>query len=633
MDREPSLREVLELHRSKPLCNSCHSRMDPLGLALENFNAMGMWREKERNLPLDTAGTLITGEPFAGIRDLKRILKDEHRADFYRCLTEKLLTYALGRGVELSDVETVDQIVDRLDKEEGRFSALLMGIIESAPFQKRRNGTVVAASAAGQTRTQPLYGDEVDAMTQYLSPDDQIKAERHAGASRRRFLKGVGACLALPAFESLGGAALASAARRASGPLATSATGAPIRTAFVYFPNGAIPQHWWPSADSGDLQLNRTMQALESVKHQIQVVSGLDHVNATPGPDGAGDHARASGTFLTGVRVRKTAGSDIHAGISIDQVMANQIGHLTRFPSLELSCDAVRKSGNCDSGYSCAYQYNLAWKSPTAPVPPEPNPRLLFERIFGAGSPGHRKENLKKRTDRQRSILDFVLEDARDLQGKLGARDRGKLDEYLRSVREIELRIEKSERLDDKAPDPDVETPAGIPGDYEAYIQLMFDMLVLAFQTDSTRIATFLLANEGSNRAFPEIGIAEGHHHLTHHQNKQEMIDKVAEIDVFYMKQFAKFLEKMERTKDTDGNSLLHNSMIVYGSGHADANKHSHTNLPVILAGGGGAGLTPGRFTKAGGVPMSNMFLGMADRLGVQGVARLGDSTGRFGGI
>jgi hypothetical protein len=459
-----------------------------------------------------------------------------------------------------------------------------------------------------------------------------LAAQRYASLSRRHFLRGLGACLALPAFETLRPFGGLAADATAAGQLATTATGAPLRMGFVYFPNGAIPSNWWPTGEGKDFELNRTMQPLQNVKERLQIFGGLDHVNATPGPDGAGDHARASGTFLTGVRVKKTAGADIHAGISIDQVAANQIGHLTRFPSLELTCDAVRKSGNCDSGYSCAYQYNLSWRSPTQPVAPEPNPRLLFERLFGAGAPGERKESLKRRQDQQRSILDFVLDDARSLQGQLASRDRQKLDEYLGSVREIEKRIEHTERFD-STPDPAVETPAGIPASFDEYIQIMFDMMVLAFQTDSTRIATFLLANEGSNRAFPEIGIAEGHHFLTHHRNKQEMIDKVAEIDLWYMKQLARFLEKMEQTKDVDGNSLLHNSMIVYGSGNADGNRHTHVNLPVILAGGGGGSLTPGRCLKIGGVPMTNLFLSMVDRLGVQGVERHGDSTGRLTAI
>ena len=358
----------------------------------------------------------------------------------------------------------------------------------------------------------------------------------------------------------------------------------------------------------------------------------MDQVNAMPGPDGAGDHARASGTFLTGVRVKKTAGADIHAGISIDQVMASKVGHLTRYPSLELTCDSVRKSGNCDSGYSCAYQYNLSWRSPSTPIAPEPNPRLLFERLFGAGKQGDRIENLKRRQLEQRSILDFVMDEAHSLERQLTYRDKQKLDEYLISVREIEQRIQKAERFG-KPADPAMPTPDGIPNDFEEYVQIMFDMMVVAFQTDSTRIATFLLANEGSNRPFPEIGIAEGHHSLTHHMNKQDMIDKVAQIDLWYMKQFGRFLEKMEQTKDVDGKSLLHNSMILYGSGNADGNQHTHTNLPVILAGAGGGTLTPGRYAKFGSVPMSNMLLGLASRMGASNVDRLGDSTGRLDAI
>lgn len=464
-----------------------------------------------------------------------------------------------------------------------------------------------------------------------MNTNRNLAAESFASLNRRRFLRGLGACLALPAFESVRPFATR-AAEAGAAKLATTAGGTPLRMAFVYFPNGAIQKNWWPGGTGKDFQLARTMEPLAKVKHQLQIFGGLDHVNATPGPDGAGDHARASGTFLTGVRVKKTAGSDIHAGISIDQVVANQIGHLTRFPSLELTTDAVRKSGNCDSGYSCAYQYNLAWRSPTQPVAPEPNPRLLFERMFGAGARGERAKNLALRQHQQRSILDFVLDDARSLQRNMTARDKDKLEEYLTSVREIETRIEKSERFGAPA-DPMQDTPAGIPPRYDDYIQVMFDMMVLAFQTDTTRISTFLLANEGSNRTFPELEIPEGHHYLTHHQGKQEMIDKVADIDLWYMKQFAKFIEKMEATKDIDGKSLLHNSMIVYGSGHADANRHTHTNLPVILAGGGGGTLTPGRFTKAGDIPMSNMLLSMADRMGATGVERLGDSSGRFDAI
>src|ERR1043165_2435403 len=302
-------------------------------------------------------------------------------------------------------------------------------------------------------------------MTTNAPLDRSLSAQRYLHLSRRHFLRRVGACLALPAFESLRPLGLIAAVAEEAGELAKTSTGAPLRMAFVYFPNGAIQPSWWPTGSETDFRLNRTMQPLEKVQHQLQILGGLDHVNATPGPDGAGDHARASGTFLTGVRVKKTAGADIHAGISIDQVMANQIGHLTRFPSLELTCDAVRKSGNCDSGYSCAYQYNLAWRSPTTPIAPEPNPRLLFERLFGSGSHGERGASLKRRQAQQLSILDFVMHDARALQSQLTYRDKQKLDEYLVSIREIEQRIQKAERLG-AVPDPNQPTPAGVPSTY-----------------------------------------------------------------------------------------------------------------------------------------------------------------------
>ena len=450
--------------------------------------------------------------------------------------------------------------------------------------------------------------------------------------NRRQFLRGLGACIALPSFESLLSSRASAVEADPALRLATTATGAPLRMGFVYFPNGAIQSAWWPKGEGTDFELAATMQPLAPIKDHLQILGGMDHVNATPGPDGAGDHARASGTFLTGVRVKKTAGSDIHAGVSIDQLVARQVGHLTRFASLELTCDAVRKAGNCDSGYSCAYQYNLAWSSPSTPVAPEPNPRLLFERLFGGGNRGERIQNLKRRQEQQRSILDFVLDETRSLQSQLTYRDKQKLDEYLVSVRDIEQRIQRAEQFG-QTPDPVIATPDGVPSSFEEYVQVMFDMMLLAFQTDSTRVATYLLANEGSNRPFPEIGIAEGHHSLTHHMNKKEMMDKVAQIDIWYVTQLAKFLHKMDQTKDVDGNSLLHNSMIIYGSGNADGNRHTHTNLPVILAGSGGGTLTPGRFAKFGGVPMSNLLLGMADRMGAKSIERLGDSTGRLQAI
>ena len=449
----------------------------------------------------------------------------------------------------------------------------------------------------------------------------KLAAERHAALTRRHFLRGLGACLALPAFESLRPFGALAA------PAAASAKTAPVRMAFLYVPNGIIPSGWWPEGDGGrDFELPRTLQPLEKVRGQVQLISGLEDLSANAGPDGGGDHARAGGTFLTGVRIKKTAGSDIYAGVSIDQVVAQQIGHLTRVPSLELTCDAVRKAGNCDSGYSCAYGYNLSWRSPVQPLSPEPNPRLVFERLFGVGSPSERVANLRRRQQEQRSILDFVMEDAHSVEQSLSGRDRQKLDQYLTGVREIEQRIEKAEQI--PAANPDADAPPGIPPLFEDHISLMCDMLVLAFQTDSTRVATLLLAGEGSNRTFTEIGLSEGHHNLTHHQNVPETINKVKEIDRWYVRQLAKFLEKMAQTQDVDGQSLLHNSMIVYGSGNADGNRHTHTNLPILLAGSAGGAFKPGRYLRVKPAPLTNLFLSMADRVGARGIEKHGDSTG-----
>ncbi|HAB16706.1 MAG TPA: DUF1552 domain-containing protein [Verrucomicrobiota bacterium] len=461
-----------------------------------------------------------------------------------------------------------------------------------------------------------------------MNHQSNLAAARFASLSRRHFLRGLGTCIALPAFTSLRPTTLLGAETASTAKLATTATGAPLRSAFVFFPNGAIPSAWWPQAAGSDFEVSTTLKPLETHRQHWQLLGELDHKAAEAGPDGGGDHARGNGVFLTGVRLKKSA-TDIHAGVSIDQVMANQVGHLTRFPSLELTCDAGRSSGACDSGYACAYQHNLSWSSATTPKSPEANPRMAFERLFGEGPPGQRTENLKRRQQEQRSVLDFVLADARAMERRLSSNDKDKLDQYLTGVREIETRIENAERFGD-VKDPGVETPHGIPSDYGQHLQLMYDLLVLAFQTDSTRIATLLLAHDGSNRSFPDIGIPEGHHDLSHHFNSEEKIKKVAEIDLWYAKQFAKFVEKLQNTKDVDGQSLLHNSMIIYGGGNADANRHTHSNLPIILAGAGGGTLTPGRYVKHGSVPTTNLFLSLADRMGLQELERFGDSTGRL---
>ncbi len=443
--------------------------------------------------------------------------------------------------------------------------------------------------------------------------------------NRRNMLRGLGTVLALPVMESLT-PTVSAAGKHAAAGVGVTETGAPLRMAFMSIPNGVQQKHWFPDKD---FNLNSSMLPLEGLKEHFQVIAGLDHEHATAGKDGAGDHARANATFLTGARARKTAGSDIQVGVSLDQVAASAVRGNTRFPSLELSCDLIRNSGSCDSGYACAYQYNLAWSSPTTPVTPEPNPRLVFERLFGSGSTKQRAKNLEMRQKTEKSILDFVLEDAQQLKGELGSRDRAKLDDYLDSVRAIEQRISDTEKLG-AIPNPNREVPVGVPDSFGEHMDLMYEMLALAFETDSTRVGTLLLAYDGSNRTFPEIGVAEGHHHLTHNQEQSQLADKVAKIDQFYISHLAKFLRRLSETADMDGRSLLDNSMIVYGGAIADGNRHTHANLPVILAGHGGGTLQTGRFLQVESQPMSNLFVSMLNRFGLEQVDTFGDSTGRL---
>ncbi len=466
-------------------------------------------------------------------------------------------------------------------------------------------------------------------MTNHALPERELAIQRHTALSRRNFLRGVGACIALPTLPSL--LPRASLAADAASTVA-SAIVSPRRMVFVTIPNGVNQQAWWPTGSEKDFQLGPTMEPLAALKDQIQVIGGLDHINATAGTDGAGDHARASATLLTGCRAKKTSGADVYLGASVDQVAAQHVGHLTRFPSLELTCDSVRNSGSCDSGYSCAYQYNVSWRSPTTPMPAERNPRHVFERLFGEGEKEDRKANLALRREQQKSLLDFIQDDARALARRADKHDARKLDEYLTSIREVEQRITRLEHIGD-LPSTNYETPTGVPDAFSDRMRLMYDMIVLAFETDSTRIATLIISHDGSNRAYPEIEVKRGHHDLSHHRNKQFELDELAKIDRFHIQSFASFLARLSETKDTDGNSLLHNSMVAYTGGNADGNAHSHVNLPMILAGRGGGTLQTGRFHELPSMPMSNMFVEMLEHMRISGITQFGDSDNRRANI
>jgi hypothetical protein len=443
--------------------------------------------------------------------------------------------------------------------------------------------------------------------------------------SRRKFLRGFGAALSLPALEAF--RPLMAANTAGAGAIGTTASGAPLRMAYLYIPNGVNLTKWRPEGTGSKYKSGETFAPLEKHRADFQIFTGFEQQNARAGGDGPGDHARSVASFLTSARPKKTAGSDIELGISIDQVAANAIASHTRLASLELTTDGVRKSGHCDSGYSCAYQFNLSWRSVDQPMTPEANPRAVFERLFGAGSASERQKSLGQRLASKKSVLDFIENDAKALHRHLGRTDQQKLDEYLTGVREIEKQIEKAEALGIPV-DPGVPAPDAKPNNYQHHLRMMFDMMVLAFKTDSTRISTFLMAHDGSNRSFGEIGVNDGHHNLSHHRGDEKSLEKIAKIDLFYMEQLSYFLDKMKATEDIDGKSLLHNSMIVYGGCISDGNRHNHDDLPIVMAGHAGGAFKPGQHQHLGeNVPLSNLYMRMLEEFGVK-QKLFGDSTG-----
>lgn len=440
--------------------------------------------------------------------------------------------------------------------------------------------------------------------------------------ARRIFLKGMGgAAVGLPWLETFHAAPLLAAGKEA-------AQTTPKRMAFIFFPNGAIMPDWTPKGTGKDFQLSKTLSPLADVKDDCLFISGLAHDKARANGDGPGDHARCTAAYLTAAQPRKTGGADIHLGVSVDQVAAKHVGEATPLPSLELGIEAGRQAGACDSGYACAYQSNIAWRSENQPVAKEINPKLAFERLFGMSA-----QDAKKRKERdfyRTSILDLVTGDANRLQGKLSGTDRQKLDEYFSSVRDIEKRIGRA-ATEREIPD-DFVVPAGVPKDVVEHTRLMYEILALAFQTDSTRIATYMLANGGSNLRYTHLDIKEGHHQMSHHRDKEDLVKNLQKIDEYMVAEFGRFLKKLKATPEGEGN-LLDHSMIVYGSAISDGNRHWHHDLPVVLAGRGAGTIDTGRHLKLEKeTPMANLFVSMLQRMDCP-VSQFGDSTGELSGL
>jgi len=434
---------------------------------------------------------------------------------------------------------------------------------------------------------------------------------------RRTLLRGFGATLALPFLDSM------VPAIAATGP----ASKTPVRMAFCYVPNGIIPKDWLPKTTGFGYEMMPTMKPLEPHRDEMLVLSNLAQINGRALGDGAGDHARAGATWLTGAHPKKTEGADIHAGISVDQVAARLHEKETQFGSLELGLEEPYLAGGCDSGYSCAYTNTLSWRGPTTPNPVEISPRAIFERLFGDGETTDPAARLK-RMAQDRSVLDFVRGDAARLSTGLGARDKNKLDEYLEAIRDIERRIQKAELQSAEMKLPEMQRPSSIPETFEEQAKLMTDLQIMAWQTDMTRVLTFMYGHAGSNRSYRAIGIADGHHSISHHQNDPEKIAKVAKIDQHLFSTFSYFVERLKATPDGDG-SLLDHSLVLYGSSLSDANVHMHHNLPTLVVGGGG-GMKGGRHLKyKEGTPLNNLFLTMLNKAGVPAES-FGDSTGEL---
>jgi hypothetical protein len=439
---------------------------------------------------------------------------------------------------------------------------------------------------------------------------------------RRTFLRGVGTLMALPVLEKM-------VPLRAFG--ATRDTRI-VRNAYLFVPNGVEITHWTPTVEGAAFDLPTILEPLADVKGSLNVLTGLTQFHAFANGDGPGDHARSCACWLTGVQARKTSGADIRNGPSVDQVAAQHIGKYTRFPSLELGCERGAVGGDCDSGYSCAYSSNIAWRNETTPVAKEINPRLVFDRLFGNGDDEEADESLARRQLFKQSILDFVSDDAARLQKQLGKRDREKMDEYFTSVREIEDRLVRFEKNQSVVAKSGLTRPEGVPEDYGEHIRLMADMMILAFQADLTRTCTLMFANDGSNRSYAQIGVPEGHHDMSHHGGDPVKLAKKRAIDRFHVEQLAYTLKKMESIKEPEG-TLLDNTILMYGAGICDGNAHNHDNLPIVLAGKAGGTIATGRhMTFKNFTPLDNLYLDILDRLGVP-TDHLGDSTGKLAGI
>ena len=433
--------------------------------------------------------------------------------------------------------------------------------------------------------------------------------------SRRFVLRGLGATLALPVLDCMTPALTA-----------LTRTGASVRRLGVFYvPNGMSMPYWYPKAEGTLAEMPPTLESLAPFKDRVLLCGGLADEPANR-VKGGGDHARSAGTFLTGVPFKITAGADVYGSISMDQIAAQEFAKETQLASLELGIESNAMLGSCDGGASCAYTNTIAWSSPTTPLPIENDPRAVFERLFGTSGSTDRSARLT-RIQQDRSILDFVGQQIRGLQQRIGPSDKVRVTEYLDSVRDVERRIQMAEQQNSREL-PVVDQPIGIPTDYAEHAKLMMDMLALAYQTDLTRVSTFMLAKEVSGRSYPEIGVADSHHPVSHHQDEPAKLERLHKINEYHLRQFAYLVDKLSKLPE-DGGTMLDYTLFLYGTGISDSNTHFHDDLPIALLGGKAAGMKGGRYIRyPKGTPLTNLYVTMLEQLGVA-VEKIGDSTGK----
>lgn len=440
---------------------------------------------------------------------------------------------------------------------------------------------------------------------------------------RRAFLRGAGVAVALPWLESL---------RPLSALAGAPSKTPPLRVAFLYVPNGADMANWTPKAAGASFSMPHCLEPLQPLREHVLVLSGLAHKKAEANGDGPGDHARAGATFLTGCQAYKTSGANLRVGVSVDQAIARRVASETRLPSLELGLEPGAVAGECDSGYSCAYSSNLSWRTESSPMAKEVDPRSVFDRMFGDDAPGATAEERAARARVRASVLDYVLDDAKRLSDRLGASDRRKMDEYLEAVRELERRVARATSEAGAPPaggNPAAVRATALPREFEPHAHLMLDLLALAFQADVTRVATFMMANEGSNRSYPEIGVPNGHHEVSHHAKDTRKVEMIRKINRLHVSQFGRLIDRMRHVPEGDG-TLLDHTILVYGSCIGDGDRHNHDDLPILVAGRGNGAVHPGRHVRVdSGTPVANLWLSLLSAFSVP-ADRFGDSTGRL---